>query len=209
MNELKNGTSALPEQWREALDLMRESITQAQEAMTLLNRAMVELRPLFESAETLHREFAELTGPMLGAAAAVGTRPDEPMPSLRVVPTAVAEAAANGATATQPAQASPEVPEVLHASPEDIEGMQKYTLSFKSDDPIDMMKVHTALENIPEISGMSLSDYGTTSAELHIWTKVEPGSLPLVEALQDSFNEMPRVETIDDGLLVRFGAQEA
>jgi hypothetical protein len=69
MNELKNGTSALPEQWREALAVMRESITQAQEAMTLLNKAMVELRPLFESAETLHREFAELSGPMLGSSA--------------------------------------------------------------------------------------------------------------------------------------------
>ena len=56
--------------------------------------------------------------------------------------------------------------------------------------------VSTALESIPEISGMSLSDYGTTSAELHIWTKSEPGSLPLVEALQDSFNEMPKVETV-------------
>jgi hypothetical protein len=39
MNELKNGTSVLPEHWREALAVMRESITQAQEAMTLLNKA--------------------------------------------------------------------------------------------------------------------------------------------------------------------------
>jgi hypothetical protein len=202
MNEFKNGTSALPEQWREALAVMRESITQAHEAMTLLNKAMVELRPLFESAETLHREFSELTGPMLAAAPAA-----EPVPSLKVVPSAVAAPPANGKDEVKPTAAG-EVPEVLHASPEDIEGMQKYTLSFKSEDPIDMMKVHTALESIPEISGMSLSDYGTTSAELHIWTRVEPGSLPLVEALQDSFNEMPKVETTDEGLLIRFGAQE-
>lgn len=208
MNDFKNGTSALPEQWREALDLMRESITQAQEAMTLLNRAMVDLRPLFESAETLHREFAELTGPMLAAAAApaASAPAGSPAPALKVVPSAVAQSAANGAAEVKPAQSANEVPEVLHASPEDIEGMQKYTLSFKSGEPIDMMKIHTALENIPEISGMSLSDYGTTSAELHIWTKAEPGSLPLVEALQDSFNEMPHVETTSDGLLVRFGA---
>ena len=205
MNEFKNGTSALPEQWREALAVMRESITQAQEAMTLLNRAMVELRPLFESAETLHREFSELTGPMLAATGAPAAA--EAAPALKVVPPPVAAAPSNGAGKAAPAPAG-DVPEVLHASPEDIEGMQKYTLSFKSEDPIDMMKVHTALESIPEISGMSLSDYGTTSAELHIWTKSEPGSLPLVEALQDSFNEMPRVETTDDGLLVRFGAQE-
>jgi hypothetical protein len=131
------------------------------------------------------------------------------MPTLKVVPSAVAEAAGNGAARADAAQTGAEVPEVLHGNPDEIEGMQKYTLSFKSEDPIDMMKIHTALESIPEISGMSLSDYGTTSAELHIWTKAEPGSLPLVEALQDSFNELPRVETTDEGLLVRFGAQES
>jgi hypothetical protein len=67
-----------------------------------------------------------------------------------------------------------------------------------------MMKVHTALESITEISGMSLSDYGPNSAELTIWTASEPRSLPLVEALKESFHEVPHVEPTEDGLLVHF-----
>jgi hypothetical protein len=58
---------------------------------------MVELKPLFESAETLHREFSELTGPMLASAAGAAPAAAEPMPALKVVPSAVSAPPSNGA----------------------------------------------------------------------------------------------------------------
>lgn len=209
MNQHFNGQQQLPEQWQNALAAMRESIAQASAAMQLLASAMNELRPLFESAEALQAEFSRYTiGP---------NGPATPMPSFSMAPTlspaATPTAAAAASVSPAPSTAKIErddLPEVMRSSTEeDLEGMQKYIISFKSDGPVDMMKVHSALESIDEINGMTLNDYGPQSAELQIWTKVEPGSLPLVEALQDSFNELPKVEPTPDGLLIRFGANGA
>lgn len=212
MNQLSNGqTQQLPEQWQNALTTMRESIAQAAAAMQLLAATMNELRPLFETAESLQAELSRYT---LGPAATLTTPQAQPLvrPALPVRP-----ASPFAQPDFAPLTASQELPgpSLKAESPEIAKGagdrdeltdMEQYTISFKSDRPVDMMKVHSALGSIAEIRGMSLNDYGPQSAELQIWTNVEPGSLPLVEALQDSFNELPQVEPTADGLLVRFGA---
>jgi hypothetical protein len=203
-------TQQLPEQWQNALFAMRESIAQASAAMQLLAAAMNELRPLFESAEALQAEFSRYSFSPSGSGS---TQPA--MPVTRPGPGSPFSSAGapffsdgNGTepqTESRPEPASTHAPEVLKPGAVELDGLEKYTLSFKADGPIDMMKVHTALEGIDEISGMSLSDYGPNSAQLEIWTASEPGSLPLVEALQDAFNEAPQVEPTPDGLLIKFG----
>ena len=202
MNDYVNGQGAsLPQQWQQALAAMRESIAQAVSAMKLLNTAMAELKPLFESAEALHNEFSQYGIPGAGEQATV----DEEVVPEPVSASAVAAEVEPPVTVQKNGAKSEQRPEVVKtADLAELDSMQKYTIAFQSEGPVDMMKVHTALESIEEISGMTLNDYGPNSAELVIWSTVEPASLPLIQALEETFSQVPEVETTDDGLLVRF-----
>ncbi|MEX2238814.1 MAG: hypothetical protein WEB00_14920 [Dehalococcoidia bacterium] len=204
MNQQSTGHQ-LPEQWQQALVAMRESIAQASAAMQLLAQAMNELRPLFESAEALQAEFSRYNlSP--GAAPTASFAPIMPLrPAARAAEPIAALASPSSVIPPALSVVASNPPEFQRSKDTDLESAQKYTISFKSEGPVDLLKVHSALESVEEISGMSLADYGPNSAELEIWTTAEPGSLPIVAALQDSFDETPTVEPAPDGLIVRFG----